>query len=105
MVLGSTSWVRKLNWHVVSNGISSISHVATVELAGIKAMWALRKSMDAKYDSYLVQSFINETRVLGFEGDELSETELAGFSAQEPTLFTCNMEGDLLIQITPSEAR
>ena len=76
-----------------------------MELAGIKAMWALRKTLSSKFDAYLVQSFINETRVLAFDGDELSETEIPGFAAEEPTLFTCNMDADLLLQVTPKEAR
>jgi DNA damage-binding protein 1 len=49
---------------VIRNGIGMKEH-ASVELSGIQNMWSLRQSFDDAQDSYLVQSFVGETRVLG----------------------------------------
>ncbi len=55
---------------------------ATVELAGIKGMWALRASYMDAFDTFLVLAFVGETRVLGINADdELDEAELPGFNA------------------------
>jgi DNA damage-binding protein 1 len=50
---------------VIRNGIG-INEQAQTELAGIKGMWSLRRTFDTEQDTYLVQSFVNESRVLGF---------------------------------------
>lgn len=66
---------------IVRNGIGMIEQ-ATVELPGIKGMWALRASHMDAFDTYLVISFVGETRVLAINADdELDEAELPGFSA------------------------
>ena len=45
-----------------SNGMNEY---ASVELSGIQNMWNLRQQFDDDHDSFLVQSFVGETRVLG----------------------------------------
>ncbi|RZB75268.1 DNA damage-binding protein 1, partial [Glycine soja] len=63
-------------------------HVASVELQGIKGMWSLRSSIDDPFDTFLVVSFISETRILAMNlEDELEETEIEGFCSQVQTLF------------------
>ncbi|OIW17905.1 hypothetical protein TanjilG_19874 [Lupinus angustifolius] len=53
---------------------------AYVELQGIKGMWSLRSSTDDPFDTFLVVSFISETRILAMNlEDELEETETEGF--------------------------
>jgi DNA damage-binding protein 1 len=49
---------------VIRNGIG-MKEYASVELSGIQNMWSLRQSFDDVQDTYLVQSFVGETRVLG----------------------------------------
>lgn len=49
---------------VIRNGIG-MKEYASVELSGIQHMWALRKEFSDTQDTYLVQSFVGETRVLG----------------------------------------
>lgn len=67
---------------IVRNGIGMIEQ-ASVELPGIKGMWALRASAMDAFDKYLVLSFVGETRILAInEDDELDEAELAGFNSQ-----------------------
>jgi len=43
-------------------------------LAGIKGLWSLKKG-DAVHDSFVVVSFITETRVLALNGEMLEEVE------------------------------
>ena len=65
----------------------SRSKQATVELPGVKGCWSLRTGDAAVSDTYLVMSFIGETRILAInDEDELDETEFEGFSAEEQTL-------------------
>lgn len=49
---------------VIRNGIG-MKEYAYVELSGIQSMWNLRGSYEDDRDSFLVQSFVGETRVLG----------------------------------------
>ncbi|KAJ7544909.1 hypothetical protein O6H91_09G098400 [Diphasiastrum complanatum] len=87
---------------IVRNGIG-INEQASAELQGIKGMWSLRAtSMDA-FDTFLVVSFISETRILAMNtDDELEETEIAGFDSDAQTLFCHNAVHDQLVQITAS---
>ncbi|KAI8551602.1 hypothetical protein RHMOL_Rhmol06G0198700 [Rhododendron molle] len=50
---------------------------ASVELQDIQGMWSLRAATDDPYDTFLVVSFISETRILAMNlEDELEETEI-----------------------------
>jgi DNA damage-binding protein 1 len=90
---------------VVRNGIG-IHEQATVELPGVKGCWSLRTGDAAMSDTYLVVSFIGETRILAInDDDELAETEFEGFSAEEQTLATCNVDGGYILQVTARGAR
>ncbi len=46
---------------IVRSGIG-INEQATVELQGIRGVWSLRKGWLDAYDTYLVLSFVGETR-------------------------------------------
>ena len=87
---------------VVRNGIG-IDEQAVIQLPGVKGLFSLRDSDDSQMDKYLVVTFINETRILGFvgdEGDTLDETEIAGFDAEAQTLCCGNMQGNVFLQVT-----
>ena len=72
---------------IVRNGIGMLEQ-ATVELPGIKGMWALRATHMDAFDTYLVISFVGETRILAINADdELDEAELPGFSADAQVTF------------------
>ncbi|XP_020599967.1 DNA damage-binding protein 1 [Phalaenopsis equestris] len=90
---------------VVRNGIG-INEQASVELQGIKGLWSLRSSTSDPNDTFLVVSFISETRILAMNmEDELEETEIDGFYAQAQTLFCQNALHDQLVQVTASSVR
>ncbi|MCI12479.1 DNA damage-binding protein 1, partial [Trifolium medium] len=74
--------------------------VASVELQGIKGMWSLRSSTDDPFDTFLVVSFISETRILAMNlEDELEETEIEGFCSQVQTLFCHDAVHNQLVQV------
>ncbi|KAL0305441.1 UNVERIFIED_CONTAM: DNA damage-binding protein 1 [Sesamum radiatum] len=84
---------------IVRNGIG-INEQASVELQGIKGMWLLRSATDDPYDTFLVVSFISETRILAMNlEDELEETEIEGFCSNIQTLFCHDAMYDQLVQI------
>ncbi|XP_010906318.1 DNA damage-binding protein 1a [Elaeis guineensis] len=90
---------------IVRNGIG-INEQASVELQGIKGLWSLRSSTNDPYDTFLVVSFISETRILAMNmDDELEETEIEGFDAQAQTLFCHNAMHDQLVQVTANSVR
>jgi hypothetical protein len=74
---------------------------ASAELQGIKGMWSLRASSSDVFDTFLVVSFISETRVLAMNADdELEETEIDGFDSEAQTLFCHNAVHDQLVQVS-----
>ncbi|EOX96950.1 hypothetical protein QUC31_015915 [Theobroma cacao] len=90
---------------IVRNGIG-INEQASVELQGIKGMWSLRSSTDDPFDTFLVVSFISETRILAMNlEDELEETEIEGFNSQVQTLFCHDAVYNQLVQVTSSSVR
>ncbi|KAK0579690.1 hypothetical protein LWI29_029830 [Acer saccharum] len=90
---------------IVRNGIG-INEQASVELQGIKGMWSLRSSTDDPFDTFLVVSFISETRILAMNlEDELEETEIEGFCSQAQTLFCHDAVYNQLVQVTSSSVR
>lgn len=67
---------------VVRSGIGVVEQ-ASVELPGIKGMWSLRARESDAHDTYLVLSFVGETRVLAINAaEELDEETVAGFDAE-----------------------
>ncbi|KAE8688032.1 DNA damage-binding protein 1 [Hibiscus syriacus] len=90
---------------IVRNGIG-INEQASVELQGIKGMWSLRSSTDDPFDTFLVVSFISETRILAMNlEDVLEETEIDGFNSQVQTLFCHDVVYNQLVQVTSSSVR
>lgn len=66
---------------VVRSGIGVVEQ-ASVELPGIKGVWSLRAQEADTHDTYLVLSFVGETRVLAINAEEeLDEETIAGFDA------------------------
>ncbi|GLE04253.1 hypothetical protein PINS_up013164 [Pythium insidiosum] len=89
---------------VIRNGIG-INEQAVTEMPGIKGMWALRESFASEHDKYLLQSYVNEIRVLAIDAnDEMEEREIPAF-ANTKTLLCRNLLGDAWLQVTESEIR
>lgn len=63
-------------------------------------MWSLRSSTDDVYDTFLVVSFISETRILAMNlEDELEETKIEGFDSQVQTLFCHDALYNQLVEV------
>ncbi|XP_050465445.1 DNA damage-binding protein 1 [Cataglyphis hispanica] len=88
---------------IIRNGIGIQEH-ASIDLPGIKGMWALKVG-GGNFDNTLVLSFVGQTRILTLNGEEVEETDIPGFVADEQTFHTGNVTNDLFIQITPTSAR
>eukprot|EP00899_Mesostigma_viride_P024186 jgi/Mesvir1/4952/Mv04573-RA.2 len=85
---------------IVRNGIG-INEQASVELPGIRGIWSLRASTSDAFDTFLVVTFIHETRILAINmEDELEETEVAGFDAAAQTLYCGTALHDQLVHVT-----
>merc|ERR1719289_228492 len=70
---------------IIRNGIG-IHELASVDLPGIKGMWPLK--VGSKMDNTLILSFVEQTRVLSLAGEEVEETEIPGFTAEQQTFYT-----------------
>lgn len=103
---------------IIRNGIGIHEH-ASIDLPGIKGMWPLRvgprmspqggdgkdPGKSVEYDNTLVLSFVGQTRILMLSGDEVEETELAGFDTSQQTYFCGNVRNKQLIQVTAAAVR
>ncbi|XP_040569260.1 DNA damage-binding protein 1 [Lepeophtheirus salmonis] len=90
---------------IIRNGIG-IHELASIDLPGIKGMWALQCGEEiGKHDNTLVLSFVEQTRVLTLNGEEVEETEIKGFLADQQTFFTGAVAHNQIVQITPVSVR
>lgn len=58
-----------------------------------------------KQDNTLVLAFVGQTRVLSLNGEEVEETEIAGFASDQQTFYCGNVVHEQIIQVTPISAR
>lgn len=89
---------------IIRNGIGIQEH-ASIDLPGIKGIWALSIGLPKKVDNTLVLSFVGHTRVLTLNGEEVEETEIPGFLSDQQTFYCSNVAFDQVIQVTPVSAR
>lgn len=89
---------------IIRNGIG-IQEQASIDLPGIKGMWALTLREGSAHHDTLVLAFVGQTRVLTLNGEEVEETEIKGFAADRQTFFTGNVGADRLVQVTDSGIR
>ncbi|XP_053576428.1 DNA damage-binding protein 1 [Bombina bombina] len=89
---------------IIRNGIGIHEH-ASIDLPGIKGLWPLRVAVNRETDDTLVLSFVGQTRVLTLSGEEVEETDLAGFVDDQQTFFCGNVAHQQLIQITSASVR
>lgn len=119
---------------LVRNGVGMREN-ASVEMGGIVGMWSLRRKFTDVDDTFLVQSFVRETRVLGVQnvkdviddvegggeknemeieedqdevGGALAEVTIPGFNSSKLTLFAGNVlvgKFDLLLQVVEDDVR
>jgi len=59
----------------------------------------MKNKFTPRMDSLLAVSFVGETKLLKISGEEIEETESAGFSDSEQTLLCGNSNDDQIIQV------
>ncbi|KAF5270894.1 hypothetical protein FQR65_LT17766 [Abscondita terminalis] len=89
---------------IIRNGIGIQEH-ASIDLPGIKGIWALTVASDGKQDNTLVLAFVGQTRVLSLNGEEVEETEILGFSSDQQTFYCGNVIHEQIVQVTSISAR
>ncbi|KAI7852107.1 mono-functional DNA-alkylating methyl methanesulfonate N-term-domain-containing protein [Circinella umbellata] len=96
---------RDSSLRIIRNGVG-LNELATIEIAGVKGIWALRPSFDSRHDDMLVFSFINQTKILQLRGDEMTElSTYSGFALNRQTLAVGNAIGNRVIQVTDYSVR
>lgn len=68
-------------------------------------MWSLRPTFDSKFEKYIVISFIEETRILGIEGEEIEEVENIELDQKHQTICCETVLGDKWVQVTEKSVR
>ncbi len=90
---------------VIRNGIG-ITEQASADLPGIKAMFSLRRHLGDEYHSFIMQSFMSETRTLELLGEfDMAPTSLSPLDENKPTLHAANVVGDQIVQVTDEGVR
>lgn len=90
---------------VIRNGIG-FAEQASIDLPGVKGIWSMKKRLSDEFDSYLILTFVGETRVLGMNSeDELDEIDFNGFDTNAGTLWCGNVMHDQYVQVTNHEVR
>ncbi|KAI9594127.1 mono-functional DNA-alkylating methyl methanesulfonate N-term-domain-containing protein [Syncephalis fuscata] len=87
---------------IVRNGVGLTKH-ALLDLPDITGIWSICSVEEEKWEEMMILSFMNETRILKLDEDqEMAELDTMGdYQFDQPTLYTGNMKGQLLIQVTP----
>ncbi|KAJ0398425.1 hypothetical protein ATCC90586_003567 [Pythium insidiosum] len=70
---------------VIRNGIG-INEQAVTEMPGIKGMWALRETFASEHDKYLLQSYVNEIRILAIDANDEMEEKRVSLGSQPISL-------------------
>lgn len=84
---------------IIRNGIG-IQEQASIDLPGIKGIWALTLNNTSNYHDTLVLSFVGQTRVLTLNEEEVEETDIKGFLSDHQTFYTGNVCHNQIIQVT-----
>lgn len=90
---------------IIRNGIG-ITEQASADLPGIKAMFSLKRHIGDEYHSFIMQSFMAETRTLELLGEyDMAPTSFQSLDETRATLHAANVVGDQIVQITEEGLR
>ncbi|RKP22502.1 mono-functional DNA-alkylating methyl methanesulfonate N-term-domain-containing protein, partial [Syncephalis pseudoplumigaleata] len=91
---------------IIRNGIG-FTQQALLDLPDITGIWSIGSGEHEGWEETMVLSFMNETRILKIDEDEeMAELDVLGnYELNEPTLYTGNMHGQLVVQITPTRVQ
>jgi hypothetical protein len=104
-LLGVTLFKDQSIIHIIRNGLA-VSRVESdpMNVTGITGLWSLKQNTNAKFHSFIVMSFLDETCILEMRSGELGDvTNNSKLITNESTLFCSNTDSEHnIIQITPS---
>ncbi len=63
-------------------------------------MWNLRAYFHDDFNKYIVQSFINVTRILAICDNGMEETSIESFISETAMLFASNVSPNFFVQVT-----
>eukprot|EP01105_Mastigella_eilhardi_P017926 TRINITY_DN4133_c0_g1_i1.p1 TRINITY_DN4133_c0_g1~~TRINITY_DN4133_c0_g1_i1.p1 ORF type:complete len:1128 (+),score=278.84 TRINITY_DN4133_c0_g1_i1:36-3419(+) len=85
---------------IIRNGIGINQQACLDDLPGIRGLWSLRSPATPTLDTYLVVSFVGETRMLALSAQsEMEEVEVPGFDMQSQTLYCGNVSDMYILQV------
>jgi DNA damage-binding protein 1 len=58
-----------------------------------------------RLDNTLVLAFVGQTCVLSLNGEEVEQTDIAGFASDQQTFYCGNVIHEQIVQVTPISAR
>lgn len=86
---------------IVRSGIT-IQEQATIDLSGIKGIWALNIRSNSEFHDAIVLSFVGQSRILSLCGEDVEETEISGILTDQQTMFCGNVSNSIILQVVPS---
>lgn len=89
---------------IIRNGIGIQEH-ASIDLQGIKGIWPLKLDSANNLDNYIVLSFVGTTRVLWLNGEEIEDSQIAGFDTERQTFSCQNVGHNQIVQATSASVR
>lgn len=93
---------RNGSLRIIRNGIG-FNGQASIELSGVKGIWSIPRDGN---DSFLILSFIHETRVLGLNmEEELDELEIPALDSSSTSIYCSHVEDGVFLQVTPTQIR
>ncbi|TYK25370.1 pre-mRNA-splicing factor RSE1 [Cucumis melo var. makuwa] len=91
---------------IIRNGISVENLLRTSPIyQGITSIWTIKMKLSDAYHSYLVLSFVEETRVLSVGLSFIDVTDSVGFQSDTCTLACGLLDDGLLVQIYQNAVR
>lgn len=89
---------------VINNGVG-VQEIATIDLLGIKRIWALEFDTKSNVDYTLVLSFSWHSKVLSYNGEEVEEICIEGFESELQTYYCGKTLDSKMVQITSASVR
>uniref|UniRef100_A0A915J2E8 DNA damage-binding protein 1 n=1 Tax=Romanomermis culicivorax TaxID=13658 RepID=A0A915J2E8_ROMCU len=90
---------------IIRNGVG-IQENASIDLPGLKGLWALRYDTTSTSHNCLTIAFVGQTSTLLLNDEEVEESELPGFEYNEQTFHAGNLESaNVIVQVVETMVR
>ncbi|VDP04978.1 unnamed protein product [Soboliphyme baturini] len=100
-----SGFAKEGSLRIIRNGIG-IHELATMDLPGIKGLWALAYKTSDQFNNLMVVSLVTRTTALLIDGEEVEAVELPGMQHDKRTLFAASFgRTSSIIQVTTAGVR